>query len=164
MSPHVIASFCMFFPYFSDNFSRKCCLMSSLLMWCSYYHEGKQFFILLTKLRMSTCTFLFQNYLSHYVVGRRFFYLAPIVKNMQFLTTSPYYNPATYNSCELLRNIYTDCITSHNHKEDIHKTPSKLVTSQISTGLSLKLVLTKDMARVMATFSSRAELRLGKYL
>ena len=55
-------------------------------------------------------------------------------------------------------------ITSHNRKEDIHKTPSKLVTSQISTGLSLKLVPTKDKARAMAMFSSRAELRIGKYL
>ena len=127
--------------------------------------KESSFHVLLTKIHMSTCTFPFQNYFFLLCCRQKVLLSCTYCKNMQFLTTSPYYNPATYNSCELLRNIYTicDCIISHNRREDIHKTPSKLVTSQISTGLGLILVLTKDIAREMAMFSSRAELRLGKY-
>ena len=48
-------------------------------------------------------------------------------KNIQFMATSPYYNPTTYTSCESLRNIILDCITSCNHTEAIYKSHHKSV-------------------------------------
>ena len=73
----VIVSFSMVFPELSDNFCRKNCLMTSILMWCSYHLQGKQFPTTCNKL-LSTCTFPFQNLSSHYVFGVRLFYLAPV--------------------------------------------------------------------------------------
>ena len=55
-----------------------------------------------------------------YVSGCSLLHCKEYSKDMQFLVTSPYYNPTTYTSCESIRNIILDCITSHNHKEDIY--------------------------------------------
>ena len=62
----------------SLNFCRKHCLMTSLLMWCSSHLQRRQLPITRNKQLISTCTFLFPNLSSHYVVGIRLFCLAPV--------------------------------------------------------------------------------------
>ena len=64
---------------------------------------------------------------------------------MQFMATSPYYNPTTYTSCESLRNIQ---FTTVSHHTIIMKMST--IYHKISSGLAHTLVLTKIMAREMA--------------
>ena len=65
---------------------------------------------------------------------------------MHFMATSPYYNPITYSSCESLRKIQ---FTTVSHHTIIMKTST--IYHKISSGLAHILVLTKIMAREMAT-------------
>ena len=39
----IIVSFCMAFPWYSDNFFKKHCLLTSLVMCCYSHLHGKQF-------------------------------------------------------------------------------------------------------------------------
>ena len=64
-----------------------------------FIFKESSFHLLVTKNIFSHISF--QNLSSHYVVGVRLFHLAPVrntVKNIQFMATSPYYNPTTYTS------------------------------------------------------------------
>ena len=109
-----------------DNFCRKHCLKSSNLC-CSSHLHGKQFQRFLIRLLTSTCTFMFQNLSSHFVVGIRLIYHAPVrntVKDTLFLATSPYYNPTTYTSCESLRN---SLFSTTSHLTIIKKTSTNQV-------------------------------------
>ena len=122
--------------------------MTSLLMWCSSHLQGKQ----LPITRNKTTYFHMHISISEFVMPLCCRYQVVLScsykqysKNIQLIATPPYCNPITYTSCESLRNIILDCMTSYNYKEDIYK-------SQIVTGLALQLVLTKVMARAMAMF------------
>ena len=104
----IIVSFCLVFPYFSDNFCRKHCLLTLLLMCCSSHLHGKQFPSILNK----TTYFHMHIYISEFVIplccGDQVVLSCTCKeysKDMQFLATSPYHNPTTYTSCESLRNI-----------------------------------------------------------
>ena len=57
----------------------------------------------------STCTFIFQNLSSHYAVGIRLLSCTckEYGQDIQFLSTSPYYNPTTYTRCKSLRKFST---------------------------------------------------------
>ncbi len=112
---------------FPDNSFRKHCLMTSLLMCCSSQLYRKPFPSILNK----TTYFHMHIYISEFVIPlwcRYQVFLSctckEYSKDMQFLPTSPYYNPTTYTSCESLRTYILDCITSHNYKEDIYKSSS----------------------------------------
>ena len=82
--------------------------------------------------------------------GNRWFNLAPVrnsmQKNLKFMATSPYYNPTTYTSCESQRTC-NSLAASHPTTLRRHQ-----ITSQISIGLTLELVLTNVMARAMSMF------------
>ena len=74
--------------------------MISLLMCVAHLvFIESSFQVFLTKLLTSTCTFPFQDLSSHYVVGIRLFYLAPVRSTVK-----------TYNSC-LLPHITTQPLT-----------------------------------------------------
>ena len=60
----VLVSFCMVFPKFSDNFCRKHCLLTSLLMCCFSHLHGKQFPSILNK----TTYFHMHIYISEFVI------------------------------------------------------------------------------------------------
>ena len=99
---------------------------------------------------ISTCTFPFLNLSFHYDVVYQIVQSCickEYSKNMQFMATSPYYNPTTYTSSESLRNIQFTTVSRHTI---IMKTST--IYHKISSGLAQTLVLTKIMAREMAMF------------
>ena len=103
--------------------------MISLLIWCSSHLQGKQFPITLNKQLSSTCTFPFKNLSSHCVIGYQF--VQPCTckeysKNIQFMTTSPYYNPTTYTGCESLRSTY---FAAASHLTIVKKTSTNHITN-----------------------------------
>ena len=123
-------------------------------MWCSSYFQRNAVSKYSSEILTSTCTFPFQNLSSCYIVGIRSFSLA-LVRNTEkkflkiikteLLPRSPYYNPNTYTSCEYLKFWTTSHLTII--REHIQ------ITLQISAGLAIQLVLTKDIDRAMAVFS-----------
>ena len=82
----IVFSFCMVFIWFFDNFCRKHCLLTSLIMCCSFHLHGKQFpSIPKQKPYLFHCTFPFQNLSSHYIVGFRLLYLTPVRNTVKIL-------------------------------------------------------------------------------
>ena len=124
--------------------------MTSLLMWFSSHLQGKQLPITRNKatyfyMHISFSEFIIPLCCRYQVVQSCT--CKEYSKNIKFIATSPYYNnPTTYTSCESLRNIILDCITSYNQRRYLQ------ITSQSCAGLALQLVLTKAMARAMAMF------------
>ena len=94
------------------------------------------------------------EYLNPFTLsGVKLFNLEPleICKNLQFLSTSPYYYPATNTCCESLRTYIS--VMQHIAQS---KSRHLQIKSQISMGLALQLVLTKVMAIAMFMFFARA--------
>ena len=94
--------------HFSDNFCRKHCLLTSILMCCSSHLHGKQFTNILNK----TTYFHMHISISEIFIPLCCRYQVVLSctckeysKDMQFLATSLYYNPTTCTSCESVRNI-----------------------------------------------------------
>ena len=78
---------------FSKNFFRKHCLMTWHLVWCTTILQGNRFQALLIKLLNFTCTILFQNLSSHYLLGIQLFNLARTCKEyINTRVTSPCHN------------------------------------------------------------------------
>ena len=123
--------------------------MTALLMWYSCHLVGKKFPITHKKQQLiSTCTFPVLNLSFHYDVVYQIVQSCickEYSKNMQFMATSPYYNPTTYTSSESLRNIQFTTVSRHTI---IMKTST--IYHKISSGLAHTLVFTKVMAREMA--------------
>ena len=117
---------CWVFPKLSDYFSaeRNAWKLNSYCGALLIFKESS-FQLLVTKQLISTCTFPFQNLSSHYAVEYRVVQSCTCKeysKNIQFMATSPFYNLTTYTTYK--EHKILDCITSHNHKEDIYKSSS----------------------------------------
>ena len=83
-------------------------LLTSLLMCCYSHLHGMHF----PSIPNKTAYFHMHIYISEFVIALCCRYQVVLscickeyTKDMQFMTTSPYYNPTTYTSCESLRNI-----------------------------------------------------------
>ena len=116
-------------------------------MWCSSHLHGKQFPSILNK----TTYFHMHISISEFVIPLCCRYQVVLSctckecsNDIQFLATSPYYNPITYTSCESLRNIYFSTVA--------HLT----VIKKISTN---HITITKVMARAIAIFLAWAIVR-----
>ena len=91
-------------PLFSDNFCRKLCLMTQLLMWYTLVFKESGFQIILTKhfhMHISIQEFLIPLHCQ--VAGCSILHLLGKCKNLQFMATSSYYNPTNYASRGSLR-------------------------------------------------------------
>ena len=111
--------------------------------------QGKQFLITHNETLISTFTFHFR--ICHPImlwVSVCSILNCKEFRNIQFLATSPYYNPTTY---------FLNCIISYNRRH-------LQLISKIDTRLALQLVFTMVMAKAMAMFLAWAVFKARKHL
>ena len=104
-------------------FLQKALLHTSLSLCCSSHH-GKWFPSVLNETTCFHMHICISEIVIHYVVGIRLFYLAPVRNTLKtcnsWLVSHITIQPLT-PVVNLKGNIILNCITSHNHKEDIYK-------------------------------------------